>query len=187
LQYITRYQNALAWLALQGHPTWNPGKVDGKYGPNTAAAVTAFQRDHGLTADGKCGNMTAAAIDAMLGGPAVGPSPAPGPAPGPAPVPGTPAAPLVGPPPLVSPYPGPGAYASNHDYITRYQLALIWLAQNTGDQSLNPQGADGKFGPHTQAAVASFQRQHGLTADGKAGADTASALDAAVSSTPAAA
>jgi hypothetical protein len=48
-------------LALQerlselGYPV---GELDGKYGPATATAVRAFQRDHGLHVDGVAGPMT---------------------------------------------------------------------------------------------------------------------------------
>ena len=41
-------------------------KVDGKYGPSTTAAVTAFQQSNGLTADGVVGKETTAAINAAL-------------------------------------------------------------------------------------------------------------------------
>jgi len=40
--------------------------VDGKYGPSTQSAVTAFQQSNGLTADGVVGKETAAAINAAL-------------------------------------------------------------------------------------------------------------------------
>ena len=40
--------------------------VDGKYGPGTQAAVTAFQQSNGLTADGVVGQETAAAINSAL-------------------------------------------------------------------------------------------------------------------------
>ena len=40
----------------------NPGKVDGVYGPKTAAAVSAFQVAKGLVADGEVGTQTAAAL-----------------------------------------------------------------------------------------------------------------------------
>lgn len=38
--------------------------VDGRWGPNTEQAVKDFQADHGLTADGKVGPKTLAALDA---------------------------------------------------------------------------------------------------------------------------
>jgi|SRR5579872_173145 len=59
--YIARYQNALLFLGF------HPGVVDGKYGPNTAAAVKAFQAAHGLTQDGEAGAATAAALDQAMG------------------------------------------------------------------------------------------------------------------------
>jgi len=44
----------------------NPGALDGKYGPHTAAAVTAFQRAKGLVADGEVGPQTAQALGVEL-------------------------------------------------------------------------------------------------------------------------
>jgi len=62
--YIARYQAALTWLAaITQTPALDPKGTDGKYGPNTAAAVKAFQAASGLTADGEAGAQTAAAID----------------------------------------------------------------------------------------------------------------------------
>jgi peptidoglycan hydrolase-like protein with peptidoglycan-binding domain len=37
----------------------HPGKIDGLYGPQTVAAVNAFQIMHGLVADGEVGLATA--------------------------------------------------------------------------------------------------------------------------------
>lgn len=45
----------------------SPYGADGKYGNKTVSAVKAFQRDHGLTADGICGPNTWAALDAAVG------------------------------------------------------------------------------------------------------------------------
>jgi peptidoglycan hydrolase-like protein with peptidoglycan-binding domain len=65
--YITRYQTALTVLAQQD-PAYDPGGVDGKFGPNTQAAVKRFQFDHNLApVDGFAGAATAAALDAATG------------------------------------------------------------------------------------------------------------------------
>ena len=45
-------QKALAKLGF------DPGKVDGKNGPNTEKALKAFQKLHGLDPDGICGPQT---------------------------------------------------------------------------------------------------------------------------------
>lgn len=44
----------------------DPGKVDGKAGRKTTAAVVAFQRTNGLRADGKAGKLTLAKLDAIF-------------------------------------------------------------------------------------------------------------------------
>jgi len=41
---------------------FSPGEVDGKFGPGTEAAVIAFQKSHGLLADGTVGRRT---LDAL--------------------------------------------------------------------------------------------------------------------------
>jgi hypothetical protein len=65
--FIRRYQTALTWLASAiGNPAVNPGAIDGVAGPNTQAAVHAFQASHGLTVDGQCGAQCASAIDAAV-------------------------------------------------------------------------------------------------------------------------
>jgi peptidoglycan hydrolase-like protein with peptidoglycan-binding domain len=51
---------------------FNPGKVDGIYGPNTRAAIIAFQRASGLTPDGIVGPQTLAALQGRMA-----PAPAP--------------------------------------------------------------------------------------------------------------
>ena len=45
----------------------NPGKVDGKAGPNTEAAIKRFQREAGVAVDGIVGPNTAAALSRELG------------------------------------------------------------------------------------------------------------------------
>jgi hypothetical protein len=44
------------------------GALDGNYGPATAAAIRALQKDHGLTVDGVVGPRTRAALEAAVGG-----------------------------------------------------------------------------------------------------------------------
>ena len=51
--------------------------ADGIYGQKTADAVTAFQKDHGLTADGICGPKTWDALDAAIDNIDPAPDPAP--------------------------------------------------------------------------------------------------------------
>jgi Putative peptidoglycan binding domain len=52
-QLVRRVQRA---LRAKG---FNPGKIDGGYGPHTLAAVVAFQASNRLVADGVCGPLTA--------------------------------------------------------------------------------------------------------------------------------
>lgn len=49
---------------------YDPGPIDGRYGPMTQRAVRDFQADNGLAVDGAMGPRTRAAIDAAYGAPA---------------------------------------------------------------------------------------------------------------------
>lgn len=58
------------WLQATLNAVMDPSpnlKVDGLYGPRTKAAVTQFQTQLGLTADGWAGKLTQAALEKALG------------------------------------------------------------------------------------------------------------------------
>jgi peptidoglycan hydrolase-like protein with peptidoglycan-binding domain len=63
LYEVSGYQGALAWLATHlNHPEFNPGAVDGINGPDTQAAVRAFQTYAQLKFDGQVGEETRNAL-----------------------------------------------------------------------------------------------------------------------------
>jgi peptidoglycan hydrolase-like protein with peptidoglycan-binding domain len=173
--YISRYQSALTWLAQQGHPAWDPGGIDGKYGPKSGAAVRAFQTDNGLKPDGMAGADTARTLDIATGHGT--PSPVVTPA-----VPMAHTTPAGSFPAPVLPYPGAGAWKSNADFISRYQYALGWLSRIQNVPAVDPGATDGKYGPKTAAAVKAFQGLvvPPLPQDGQVGPATAQAIDEAV-------
>ena len=57
---VTRVQGGLAQLG------YNPGPVDGAVGPQTAEAIRAYQRDHGLLVDGQASTQLAEHIEQRL-------------------------------------------------------------------------------------------------------------------------
>jgi len=67
-QDVRDVQNRLAGLG------YSPGDVDGAYGPATAGAVRAFQRDRGLEVDGVVGPTTLAALASSGAVPRTAPS-----------------------------------------------------------------------------------------------------------------
>lgn len=74
--YVTECQTMLVKLGYD----IGPCGIDGDYGKATMAAVTQFQKDHGLGADGICGPKTWAALDKAMADADGKPEPAPEPA-----------------------------------------------------------------------------------------------------------
>ncbi|MBR4081524.1 MAG: peptidoglycan-binding protein [Clostridia bacterium] len=173
---VTTLQNALNDLG------YACGKADGKFGAGTQRAVTAFQKDQRLTADGKAGKKTLQRIESLLGstgGSSGGAS-------------------AATPPPKPTATPTPKPDTSGYDVPTRtlrkgytgedvksVQRRLKELGYYTGS-------IDGNYGTGTVAAVKNFQSRNKLTADGIAGSGTykklystsAVAASAAATATP---
>ena len=61
-----------------------------------------------------------------------------------------------------------------NEYIRSLQRYLSYIAQF--DPNIDPVANTGYFGPLTKAAVQSFQREYGLTANGQVGAVTWDAI-----------
>jgi peptidoglycan hydrolase-like protein with peptidoglycan-binding domain len=123
--------------------------VDGKFGPVTEAAVKAFQRRYGLTADGWAGPQTMAKLRQVAA-----PKPPPKPA-APAPAPSSSGGKLV--------------LGASGPEVKELQLRLKAQGYYNGN-------IGGNFGPGTEAAVKAFQRANRLTVDGWAGPQTMAKL-----------
>ena len=141
------------------------GSADGDFGDATEAAVIAFQKDNGLTADGKVGSQTLSKLNSNNAVPNNGNSIAvvtqkPT---------NTPKKPTVtnSPRPTNTPkvdnvYLEIGSSGSKVKTLQQRLISLGYLAGT----------ADGSYGGATQAAVKAFQDRMGLWADGVAGPDT---------------
>lgn len=149
---VTLLQTALELLG------YDVGKIDGKFGSGTEKAVRAFQRDHGLEADGKAGKKTLTMLENVLAGDDAhsgnaGSSGDTG----------------------VPDDPGSSGNSGIPERTLRkgdtgedvkvVQLRLQELKYFSGIP-------DGKYGTGTVTAVITFQSAHGLTADGVAGPKT---------------
>jgi peptidoglycan hydrolase-like protein with peptidoglycan-binding domain len=127
------------------------GSADGVFGPRTTAAVKAFQRARGLTADGVVGPATWSKLG--IGDRRVAP-------------------------PTTQGGSGPTLkLGARGEPVRQLQLRLHAM----GFPNL---AVDGSFGPGTLAAVKSFQRARGLTADGVVGPATWSKLGIHVKGAP---
>ncbi|MDR0294388.1 MAG: peptidoglycan-binding protein [Oscillospiraceae bacterium] len=120
--------------------------VDGIFGNMTQNAVTAFQRQFGLTPDGIVGPITWERLIREAGGTGGGTAPPPG----------------------IPPFPGFYiAQGSVGGYVLSIQQALNRIAANY--PSVPRVAEDSVFGTGTRNAVIAFQRQFGLTPDGIVG------------------
>ncbi len=170
---VAQLQEALASLG------YDVGPADGWMGPKTAAAVKAFQRDHGLKVDGYYGPKSAAALRNVLSQRAGAPAEQPPPAPAAPPAePSAPAEPAAAAPSLPVPQ-GALRKGSSGPEVAQLQGALASLGYSVGP-------VDGKFGPMTEAGLKAFQRDRGITVDGTYGPQSRGALTAALGGAPAA-
>lgn len=126
------------------------GSADGDFGAGTRAALIAFQKNAGLTADGIAGATTIKALNSS-------------------------SAPKASASATAAPTSSTAAtyttlkQGSNGESVKKLQKRLIELGYLTGS-------ADGDYGRATTDAVKAFQKQAGLTADGIAGASTQKAV-----------
>ncbi|MBQ9264059.1 MAG: peptidoglycan-binding protein [Clostridia bacterium] len=152
------------------------GDVDGDYGEATTAAVQAFQRANGLTADGIAGSSTFAKLYSSSAKTARQAAATATPKPTRRPT----ATPRRTPTPLP-----PNTYmrvtaAPNGDYATLRRgytgSPVTRMQQELKKQGYYTGNVDGVFGEGTENAVKAFQRSNGLNTDGVAGPATLRAL-----------
>jgi peptidoglycan hydrolase-like protein with peptidoglycan-binding domain len=159
---LTDVQKALNTLGF------GPVAEDGKLGPQTIAAIRAFQGKNNLVVDGNAGPATKTKLSEALtklasSGPATSAVLAAVNPPAADAVTGTTGTPSPAPAPTV-------AVVTNKDV----QHALNLLGANP------PLQEDGVLGPKSVAAIKTFQLTHGLVADGVAGPKTKTGLAAAL-------
>ncbi|TCJ93393.1 UNVERIFIED_ORG: peptidoglycan hydrolase-like protein with peptidoglycan-binding domain [Anoxybacillus amylolyticus] len=140
-----------SWLYKAG---FNPGGIDGVYGANTEKAVKEFQKKVGITADGIAGKQTYQALQEYVRTQTT-----------------------------VSRSNSSGSddrwtgqtlrEGDRGQAVKDLQAKLQRLGYNVG-------AVDGIYGKQTAEAVKSFQKAHGLTADGLAGKSTYHAIEQAI-------
>ena len=139
-------------LTAMGYST---NGVDGYFGDDTKAAVTAFQNAYGLDADGIAGSKTLGKINELINGAKATTVVAPKP---------TPVYDSVS----IS---GNLQMGSKGSAVTNLQEKLIRMGYNCGGY-----GPDGDFGTGTYNSVVQFQKNYGLTKDGVVGTQTSQAI-----------
>lgn len=146
---------------------YDTGGIDGKFGAATRRAVILYQSAHNLTADGKAGKLTLAALYAepQSGGSASGTVSGGTTLSGG--VSSSAESLLAG--RAIATNKSTLQYGSSGSTVKKLQEALNKLGYDVGK-------VDGKFGLATFTAVMAFQRDNGLTADGLAGTQTVNLL-----------
>ena len=132
------------------------GSVDGDYGDGTTAAVTAFQKAYGLTADGIAGKATISKITSVLNGGSGSSSSASGSKNDPE---------VYGLTASSNGYSSLSASSGSSSNVTALQASLKANGYYSGN-------ADGDYGSGTEAAVKAYQRAAGLRVTGVAGPST---------------
>jgi peptidoglycan hydrolase-like protein with peptidoglycan-binding domain len=131
---------------------------DGKFGPITAKAVSAFQAKYSLTpVDGIAGVKTQAKLKEVYCGAPVQPAPVPA---------------VQVPAPVITIEPTAVGVSStgslkvgmSGEDVRKVQMLLVRLGYSVK--------VDGKFGPGTESVVIKFQKDHQLTPDGVVGSST---------------
>ena len=165
---VSQLQEALISLGYMS------GKPDGKFGDATEAAVKAFQKNNGLTADGAAGEATQ---KTLYGGKAKA-----------AKVKAT-AAPTATPKTTATPKPTATAKTTDNTAVSgTYRQGDTGSGVKTLQQKLIQKGylsgsADGIFGRVTEKAVIAFQKANNLKADGIAGSQTLATLNSSSATT----
>jgi len=150
--YDSNVLNLQSDLTTLGYST---NGIDGYFGDNTKAAVTAFQNDYGLDVDGIAGSQTLGKINELINGAKATTVVAPKP---------TPVYDSVSISGLIQ-------MGSKGSVVTDLQEKLIRMGYNCGGY-----GADGDFGTGTYNSVVQFQKNNGLTQDGIVGPQTSQAI-----------
>ncbi len=127
--------------------------VDGSFGPQTLAAVKAFQSASGLSADGQVGPDTKAALYANIGGGGGDGAPAPV---------------------------NLNSASCPNEIVQGQRSGCVTELQSLLNHHGADLAVDGDFGPLTDSAVRDFQAEKGLAVDGHAGPNTKAALYGAV-------
>ncbi len=155
---VKKLQQALAIL------DYYDGKIDGKYGEETAKAVRNYQDDQNLPADGYAGKYTVKSIFGSCNSRSLTTQPEPGSSEQ-APTTGSSKANTVSSLSEIGSAPGKCEYGDRGSDVVKVQQALEYLGYYDGP-------IDGKYGNDTVAAVKRFQAKRNMKEDGIAGAST---------------